>query len=413
MALHEARYRYRLRVNVIQAALLNDVFDACRYVWNRSLGDWTDLWKTEGIKLGYGAADKALTARRSELEWLAAQPSVPEQQVVKDLYRSISAFFDKSNPAGRPKFKKRRDCYATARWTKNGFRVAGSGLGRPGDRLSVAVSGRRILLRVVWSRPLPSTPTSVTISRDRCGHHWVSFVVRVDVPEANETRAGQATGLDVGLNVFATTEHPATDIENPRFARAMAKALARSQRNTARKQNGSKNRSKAKKRHASLAARVANQRADFHHKSARGLVDSYARIGIENLSVKNMARKAKGGHKRGLNRSVADAGWSQFRRLLQWQATKAGTVVVVLPAKNTTQKCSCCGAIAKPRIELSDRIFACRACGLVLERDRNAARNLNPDRVGTPVGGSEPTGAAAPVGDDGRKPRVPAGILAA
>src|ERR1019366_7114857 len=116
MASHEARYRYRLRVNDQEAALLKDVFDVCRFVWNSALGDWTDLWKRDGTSVGYAAGDKALTARRADLEWLAAQPSVPEQQVLKDLYRSISAFFDKSNPAGRPKFKKRRAGYATAGW---------------------------------------------------------------------------------------------------------------------------------------------------------------------------------------------------------------------------------------------------------------------------------------------------------
>jgi len=88
--------------------------------------------------------------------------------VLRDLYRSVSAFFDKSNPAGRPRFKKRRDGYATARWTRNGFKVSGSGIGvGERDRLAVAVAGGRLALRVVWSRPLPSEPTSVTVLRDR------------------------------------------------------------------------------------------------------------------------------------------------------------------------------------------------------------------------------------------------------
>jgi transposase len=126
-----------------------------------------------------------------------------------------------------------------------------------------------------------------------------------------------------------------------------------------------------------------------------------------------MSKKGKGRSKSGLNRSIADAGWGQFRRTLQWQAEKDGKDVVVLPGRDTTQTCSSCGAKAKPRIELSDRVFRCRECGLVLGRDRNAARNLNPDRIGTPVGRSEPAGVAVPVGDDGNKPTVPAGTLAA
>lgn len=214
----------------------------------------------------------------------------------------------------------------------------------------------------------------------------------------------------MGLTTFATAEDPAADVANPRHGRAAAKALARCQRNTARKAKGSNGRAKAKRRAARMAARVANQRADFHHKAARALVGAYDRIGFEDLRVKNLS--AKGGrHKAGLNRSIADAGWAQFRSVLAWQATKAAKTIVVLPARDTTQRCSTCGTKAKPRIELSDRVYRCRACGMVLCRDRNAARNLNPDRAG-PGGGTEPSG-QLPVGDDGNKPKVPAGTLAA
>ncbi len=413
MAAHEARYRYRLRVNPAEAEALKGVFDSCRFVWNQALGRWSDLWRYEGIRLHLAGADKELTDWRSRFEWLAAQPSVPEQQVLRDLFASVSAFFDKQNPAGRPNFKKKRAGYATARWTKNGFKVGGTGHGSTGDRLCVATATGRIPLRVVWSRLLPSTPTSVTIYRDKGGRWWASFVVRVEVSEAPAVARGLSTGLDVGLTTFATVEDPEHDIENPRFARRAAKTLARSQRNTARKQKGSKNRAKAKQRQARVAATVTAQRADFHHKEARRLVATYDRIGVEDLRIKNLSKKGKGRHKVGLNRSIADAGWGQFRRSLQWQAEKAGKEVVVLPARDTTQKCSSCGEKANPRIELSDRVFRCRTCGLVLGRDRNAARNLNPDRIGTPVGGSEPAGVAAPVGDDGSKPKVPAETMAA
>ncbi|MHB1711918.1 MAG: hypothetical protein ACYCV7_11030, partial [Acidimicrobiales bacterium] len=135
------------------------------------------------MRLHLAGADKELTDWRSRFEWLAAQPSVPEQQVLRDLFASVSAFFDKSNPAGRPNFKKRRCDYGTARWTKNGFKLGGTGHGSTGDRLEVATATGRRPLRVVWSRPLPSTPTSVTVYRDKGGRWWASFVVRVEVPD--------------------------------------------------------------------------------------------------------------------------------------------------------------------------------------------------------------------------------------
>ena len=413
MAKVEVRYNYRLRVHARQAQLLQGVFDSCRFVWNQALGRWGDLWRHEGLSYSYRTAAAELTDWRSRFEWLADQPQCPQQQTLRHLYRSISAFLDKANPAGRPNYKKRRDGYATAEWTKNGFKVGGTGLGIAGDRLAVATSAGRLSLPVVWSRPLPTEPTSVTIYSDRAGRWFASFVVRLEVPEAPLDPTGRTTGLDVGLSTFATTEEDTTDIENPRFARMAAKALARSQRNTARKKKGSKNWARAKQRQARLAAKVANQRADFHHKAARHLIAAYDRIGIEDLKVKNMSRRGKGSSKTGLNRSIADASWAQFRHILTWQATKAGKDIVALPARDTTQTCSTCGEKANPRLELSDRVFSGRCCGLVLGRDRNAARNLNPDRCGASAGGTESAGVAVPVGDDGTKPKVPAGTLAA
>jgi putative transposase len=125
-----------------------------------------------------------------------------------------------------------------------------------------------------------------------------------------------------------SAEEETSDIENPRFARMAAKALARSQRNTARKKKGSKHWARAKQRQARLAATVANQRADFHHKAARDLIAAYDRIGIEDLKVKNMSRRGRGNSKTGLNRSIADASWGQFRHILTWQATKPGSTEI-------------------------------------------------------------------------------------
>jgi putative transposase len=405
-AMAEVRYRYRLRVSNSQAVLLQAVFDACRFVWNQTLGRWEDLWRHEGVSLRYADANRELTDWRSRFEWLAAQPSVPQQQVQRDLCQAISAFADRTNPAGRPRFKARKAGYTTARWTRRGFRVSGSGLGLADDRLEVATSAGRIRLRVVWSRPLPSAPTSVTIYRDAAGRWWASFVARIEVPDDPVQGTGRATGLDVGLDTFATVEDPTHDIPNPRLARARAKALARSQRRFSRKQKGSANRAKARRRRARIEAKIAAQRVDFHHQAARRLVDAYDRIGVEDLAVKHLA--ASGGRRKaGLNRSIADAGWAGFLRVLAWQATKAGKQVVRLPAGGSTQQCSSCGAKAKPRLELSDRVFSCQTCGLVLERDRNAARNLHPDHPRNHRLGC--TGA----GNDGSKTLVPAGTEAA
>lgn len=402
----EIRYRYRLRVRRSQAVLLQAVFDADRFVWNQALGRWQELWRQEHISLSYAAADRELTDWRSRFEWLAEQPSVPQQQVLRDLYRAITAFYDKTNPTGRPSFK-RRGSHATARWTRRGFAVSGSGLGIAGDRLEVATGAGRTRVRVVWSRPLPTSPTSVTVYRTPSGRWWASFVVRTEISSDALSPTGRVTGLDVGLDTFATIEDPAQDIPNPRLVRAQAKALARSQRSLARKKKGSTNRAKAQRHRARIEAKMVAQRTDFHQKAARRLVRAYDRIGVEDLAINQLSRRGKGRRKSGLNRAIADAGWAGFLRVLTWHAAKAGKEIIVLPARDTTQQCSACEVKAKPRLKLSDRVFRCQNCGLVLPRDRNSARNLHPDHPRNRRLGC--TGA----GDEGNKTRLPAGSRAA
>ena len=236
---------------------------------------------------------RELTDWRGRFDWLAAVPVTPQQQVLRDLDKSIRAFYDKDNPARRPRFKRKKS-HATASWNL----TAGSPSSPAGCRWRWPAGGP--ICGCVWSRPLPSAPRSVTVYRDAAGRWWASFVVRVEPEPVGAT--GQSTGVDVGLSTFATTEYADADVPNPRFARAAAKALARSQRNLARKQKGSKNRVKAKTARAKVEAHTANQRRDFQHKQARTLARRFDRIGVEDLRITNMVRN------RHLARSISDAG---------------------------------------------------------------------------------------------------------
>ena len=149
--------------------------------------------------------------------------------MLRDLFRSVHAFFDKDNPAGRPKFKKKAR-YKTARWTKNGFSVTGTGRGAKGDRLSVATRVGRVEVPVVWSRQLPSEPASVTIYQDAVGHFYASFVVEVALPETPLPMTGRTTGLDAGLTTLGTVADSWLDVENPRHLRRASKALSKKRR---------------------------------------------------------------------------------------------------------------------------------------------------------------------------------------
>jgi putative transposase len=408
----KVRYNYRLRVNAKVAGLLKEVHDSCRFVWNQALGRWGDLWRYEGVSYSYADADHELTDWRSRFEWLAEQPSVPQQQVLRDLFKAVSAFFDKSNPAGRPKFKK-KGSYKSARWTKSGFSVTGTGKGAPRDRLSVATRAGRVEIPVVWSRQLPSGPTSVTVYQDAVGHWYASFVVEVAVPETPLPMTTRTTGLDVGLTTLGTVVDEWMDMDNPRHLKRASKVLSKRRRSFS-KRTSPKHKEAARHKVAKAEDKLKCARLDYDHKQAGKLFAYYDAVGYEgDLAPKDMARKAKPkpdpdkpGHylqngqskKRGLNRSVADAAWGQFLRVLAFQAVKLGKFAIPYPKSGTTQDCSGCGTKAKSRLELKDRVFSCDQCGYSAPRDRNSARNLDPRRRGWTGRGDESTGALPSAG---------------
>ena len=409
----QVRYKYRLRMSPRTATLLKEVFDSCRFVWNQALGRWGDLWRYEGLSYSYADANRELTDWRSRFEWLSAQPSVPQQQVLRDLSRSVKAFFDKANPAGPPKFKK-KGRHKTARWTVLGFSVTGTGRGAPKDRLSVATKAGRVEVPVVWSRQLPSEPTSVTIYQDAVGHWYASFVVEVAVPETALPMTGRTTGLDVGLTTLGAVVDEWMDVENPRHLRRASADLKRKRRSFSKK-TSPRHKEAARHKVARAEDKVSCARLDYHHKQSGKLLAHYDAVGYEgDLAPKNMVRRAKPrpdpekpGHylangqsrKRGLDRSIADAAWAQFLLVLAFQAVKLGKFAIPYPKSGTTQDCSQCGTKAKSRLELKDRVFICGNCGHEAPRDRNSARNLDPRRQGWSGGGFEESRTSSPAGD--------------
>ncbi len=209
-----------------------------------------------------------------------------------------------------------------------------------------------------------------------------------DVAATPLERTGRSAGLDVGINVFAALSDPGFGagglVENPRWARAGAERLATAQRALARKKRGSANRRAARETVAARHRKIANQRTDFHHKTARKLVQRYDVIVVENLKIINMVRFAKGTTERpgtnvaaksSLNRSIADAGWGTFVSILKDKAEEAGRRVIddVAPAY-TSSTCHVCG-----HVETANRAgtaFRCLACGRSDHADINAACNI-------------------------------------
>jgi putative transposase len=218
---------------------------------------------------------------------------------------------------------------------------------------------------VRWSRPIEGTPKTVTISREADG--WYACFGCADVPIQPLSPAGQETGIDLGLEAFATLSD-GTRIFSPGWYRKAERALKTAQRRVSRRKKGSHHRRKAVTLLAKAHQKVRRQRQDFHHKVALALVQTNDVIYHEDLQTANMVRNHH------LAKSIQDAGWSAFLTILAFKAAYAGKRVIAVPPAYTSQTCSGCGVIVSKG--LSVRWHACPDCGTSLHRDHNAAKNI-------------------------------------
>ncbi len=219
----------------------------------------------------------------------------------------------------------------------------------------------------------------------REGPHWyVIFTCEVEQERVYHP-SEEAVGIDLGLLHFATLSDGST-IENPGHVRAREQKLKKLQMALARKKRGSKRRRKAAQLVGKNHRHIRNQRKDFHHKEARKLVKKYQIIVFEKLQPVNMSKRPKpkqdedgkylpngAGAKAGLNKSMMDAAWGQFQHIVVNKAEWAGSRVLLVNPRMTSQICSGCGAIVKKTLE--ERWHSCE-CGCERDRDHNAAVNI-------------------------------------
>jgi len=357
------RYRYRLRPTRGQQVALARVFGCARVVYNDALRLREESRAAEVRISDTEVQRRVITLAKltPEREWLAEVPSVALVQACNDARRAYRNWFDsvsgvrKGRAAGHPVFRRKRG-RQSARFTRNGFSLHG-------QRLYVAKAGE---IRVRWSRPLPSVPSSVTVIREPDGRYYASFVVeRASTPLPP---CGREAGVDVGLDRLAATSDGQI-IANPRFLQARQRQLARAQRALSRKAKGSANRAKARRRAAVVHRKVRETRLDHAHKVALALVRENQAVYAEDLAVSGLARTR-------LAKSVHDAGWAQLLRLIGEKAGQYGrTFHRIGRFTPTSQTCSVCGASDGPK-PLNVRTWQCNACDAVHDRDVNAARNI-------------------------------------
>ena len=350
------RYSYRLRPGATAERALMEEWHRCRFLWNEAVHQ-----SRTGRKPTFGKLSKLLTEARSRTVWLREGSQDAQQQMLRTYAQALDHSF-KVKGRGRPQTKKRKNCLPSLAYSRNGFAIKEGRLRLP----------KGVTIPVVWSRELPSDPTSVQVYQDSLGHWYASFVVRREIEPLPEVDGG--IGIDWGVSSTATTTDPAYDLPHVGARKAAAADLAKAQRKMARRrrpkgQPQTNGYQRAKLEAAKVAKKAARRNIHEGRMWARRVVADHQLIAVEDFRPKFLAKST-------MAKKAADAAVSTIKRTLIEYAERAGRKVVLVQPAYTTMTCSGCGTRAKDRLLLDERTFVCTHCGLIADRDVNAARTI-------------------------------------
>jgi putative transposase len=352
-------YKYKLTPTADQERYLARVLGLCRYLYNTALEQRITAWQRVRVSISRFQQEAELKDIRAEMPEYAAIHSHVLQDVLARLDKTYQAFFRRVQAGEKAGFPRYQGC---DRWHSFTYKEFGNGATLDNGFLVLSKIGR---IAVRWSRPIEGTPKTVTVSREADGW-YVSFSC-ADVPVHSLPAMGQETGIDLGLEAFATLSD-GTRIFHPGWYRRAERALKKAQRRVSRRKKGSNRRRKSVVLLAKAHQKVRRQRGDFHHKTALTLVRANDMIYHEDLQTANMVRNHH------LAKSIQDAGWAAFLSILSFKAACAGRKVQAVTPAFTSQRCSGCGVVVAKG--LSVRWHSCPDCGTSLHRDHNAARNI-------------------------------------
>ncbi len=322
-----------------QAARLQACLDDHRALYNAALQERRDAWRMRKVSISYGGQSGQLTDIRAfDPDGQGRWSFSSQQATLRRLNRAFTAFFAraKRGQAGFPRFKG-AGWFDTVEWPKNGDGCKWDSQPHDETRLRVYLRGIGHV-KVRAHRLVDGRIKTLSIRREGVGRRgkWYVVVSCDDVPARPLEPTGAVVGVDVGIASFLTTSD-GVHVPNPRFLRAAGEELAVAQQALARKRRGGRNRARARARVAAIHAKVRRRRSDFHHKTALQLVRDHDVIVIEDLRVTTMTRSASGtlaepgtnvAAKSGLNKSILDAGWSQFALILTAKAASAGRTII-------------------------------------------------------------------------------------
>lgn len=334
---------------------LGRTIDVAAHIWNYSIAIHRRYYKIFGKSLKQNQLQKHLAKlRRTRYQHWLLVDSQSLQAITDRLYRSWDAWF--KHEIKRPPTFRKRSKYKSFTMKQSGWKLMAPG--------KLRIQGR--IYRFHQSREVLGTIKTVTISRDTTGRFYVSFSC-ADIPQPEPpVKTGKATGADFGLKNFLTLSTGET-ISSPQPLKQALRKLRSAGREFSRKQKGSNGRRKARLLLARVHRDVANQRQDFHWKTAVDLVKRFDALAFEDLNIAGM--KALWGRK------ISDLGFSDYLPKQKWLCEKYSRLFGQMPRfAPSTKRMSCCGHIQA--VVLSERTVVCEKCSIVHDRDQNAAANI-------------------------------------
>ena len=354
-------YKYRVYLTNGQRRILNTMLEECRWVYNQTI-EAREYAYEQSIKCGLYDTQAMLPG------WKQTRPSLKlvHSQVLQNVQvradLAFQAFFRRvkagEEELGYPRYKK------FGRYRSITYPQYGNGVEIRGNDLILSRIGR---VKVVWHRPVEGEIKTVSLKKSRTNKWYVTF--SVEIAPGRRIPTEHIVGVDVGLASFLTTSD-GEKIDRERFLRRDEADLKRVQKlkDAAKNVQNWPENNKRKKALARIHERIGFRRDNFAHQVSRQLVDRFQVLAFEELEPQKMGLGS------GMRKSIADAAWTQLIQYTSNKAEEAGRTVVLVNPTNTSKMCSRCGELVEK--DLSVRVHECPCCGLVLDRDHNAAINI-------------------------------------
>jgi len=360
-------YKFRIYPNKEQRQILERTLNTCRILYNNLLAERRDTYKKTGRSPSYYEQRRSLVERKPNDPYMRQVHSQVLQNVALRLQRTFDNFFRnirRGRRTGYPRLKGRN------RYDSFTYPQYMNGAELKDGKLNLSKIG---MVRIFKHRSIPPSAIIKTCTIRRDVDKWYAcFTVEMQSEKVAREQSGQEIGVDFGLNSLLTLSN-GEKIQPPKFLRKSEKKLKREQRRLSRRKRNSQNRRKQRVKVAKTHRKIRLQRTDYNHRLSRDLVARFDKIAFENLQIRNMMSNHH------LAKSIADAAWGQLHLFTSYKAEEAGKMVKGADPYGTTVDCSRCG-FHVPKT-LSERVHECPNCGLVLDRDWNAAVNIL-NRVG-------------------------------